>query len=610
MVASVWSHSSVIFVCATLIFSRATSTPLQHPKRQDAGNYDFIIVGGGTAGLALATRLSENGTHSVLVLEAGGKPSTVAPYQTPGADLQVLGSPIDWAYGTLPQAGLNGRQLTYNQGRCLGGSSAINGLAYGRGSSSIYDLWASLGNSGWSWEEVFPYFKKSTTANEPSAMNITAQGYDASLYAGGPVQLTYPPYVYSHPGSEAFVESLSAIGLSKVEDLNNGNNVGTKQEQFTMDTKYRRSSSYDSYYMQARDRPNLKVLELSPVQQIILEGTGEDMTASGVVYIDYASGQTINATANKEVIMSAGSIKTPQLLMLSGIGPAKTLAKAGIQQKVVNENVGLNMQDHIYLSVIAEADPSISYSSLYHDYAKLQHATEEYQDATGPLTAPVGMSWGFESLSSAQLASLNASAIIAQNRSDQAHIEYLYETIFYPNLPTPYYSSKEYNTSYVSFTAAIIAPTSRGSVSVLTNSIADPPQIDPNYYATPEDQALALYSFKNLRKVLAQYATNFNFTVGPNNGEVAPGMSVQSDEDIMNYIRETAVQVWHASGTCAMLPREDGGVVDELLKVYGVKGLRIVDASVFPVIPDAHTVGPTYMVAEKAAAMIKAEYGA
>jgi choline dehydrogenase len=263
------------------------------------------------------------------------------------------------------------------------------------------------------------------------------------------------------------------------------------------------------------------------------------------------------------------------------------------------------LQDHIYFSVIAKADPSISYSSLYHDYSKLQQASKEYEEATGPLTAPVGLAFGFEKLSSETLASIGA--IKNQGRTEQAHIEYLYETIYYPNLPTPNYSSKEYNTSYVSFTAAILAPTSRGSVTVLSNSISDPPQIDPQYYTTPEDIAIALYSFKQLRKVLANYAQS-NFTVGPNYGEVAPGANVGSDEDILNYIRETAIPVWHASGTCSMLPKEKGGVVDSRLSVYGVKNLRVVDASVFPVIPDAHLVAGVYMVAEMAADMIKADY--
>jgi choline dehydrogenase-like flavoprotein len=267
-----------------------------------------------------------------------------------------------------------------------------------------------------------------------------------------------------------------------------------------------------------------------------------------------------------------------------------------------------SLQDHIYFSVVAEANATISYSSLYHNYSKLQQASQEYQESEGPLTAPIGLAFGFEKVSPEQLASIGAKSIAAQNRSGQAHIEYLYETTYFPNVPSPYYSSKEYNTSYVSFTAAILAPISRGTVSIKSNSLADPPQINPQYYSSPEDQALAIYSFKNLRKVLAEFA-KYDFTIGPHSGEVAPGPEVQSDDDILNYIRETSIPVWHASGTCAMLPREKGGVVDEKLKVYGVKGLRVVDASVFPIIPDTHTMGTVYMLAEKAAAMIKAEYG-
>lgn len=160
MAPSGWSRSRVLFLVTLFLASVGNSLPAQEVKRQDAGCYDFIIVGGGTAGLALAARLSENGTDSVLVLEAGSAPDTVASYKAPGADQQVLGSALDWGFLTVPQASMNGRQLSYSQGRCLGGSSAINGLAYGRGSSSIYDLWGSLGNTGWSWQDVLPYFKK------------------------------------------------------------------------------------------------------------------------------------------------------------------------------------------------------------------------------------------------------------------------------------------------------------------------------------------------------------------------------------------------------------------------------------------------------------------
>ncbi|KAK3306255.1 glucose-methanol-choline oxidoreductase [Chaetomium strumarium] len=584
----------------------SSASPVYHEKRQDTGSYDFVIVGGGTAGLALAARLTEDEKTTALVLEAGGPPDQVAAYKAPGADLQVLGSPIDWGFTTLPQEGLNGRQLTYNRGRCLGGSSAINGLTYGRGSSGLYDLWETLGNAGWGWDGVLPFFKKSTTFVPPQ-QRVAQQDFDASLYGQGPVKLSYPPYVNGTPGSIAFVESLSAIQVPIVQELNAGCNVGAKQEPLTMDDKYHRSSSYDNYYMEAKERPNLRVLPFSPVQQLILEEGAGKLKATGVVYLDYLGGRTLNVTVNKEVIMSAGSIQTPQLLMLSGIGPTETLNKAGIKVYLANENVGQNLQDHTYFSINVEVGPSISVSSLYHDLSKLQKAEQEFQDSKGPLTAPVGLSYGFEKIPADVLTSINATTL-ASERPNQAHIEYYYETIYYPNVPSPYYRSHEYNTSYISLTAGLVAPLSRGSVSIRSNSLSDAPEIDLKYYVHPEDQAVAIYAFRNLRKILTKFAT-YNDTVGPNHGEVNPGPAVQTDEQILDYIRETAVTVWHASGTCAMLPREKGGVVDERLRVYGVEGLRVVDASVFPVIPDQHTQGPVYMVAEKAAVLIKEDWG-
>lgn len=439
------------------------------------------------------------------------------------------------------------------------------------------------------------------------ADNVTGQGFDASLYGGGPVQIGYPDYTYAFPGNDAFVEAMSAVNVSVVDELNAGVNVGAKLEMFTMDASYRRSSSYDSYYMQSKGRSNLKVLPFSPMQQLILEQEGSTVTATGVVFTDYASGQTFNATANKEVIMSAGAIQTPQLLMLSGIGPAETLAKVGVQLYVGNDNIGKNLQDHTYFSVYAEADSSVSYDPLYSDISKMQAAAAEYQESDGPFIAPIGLSYAFESIPSETLTAIGAGALM--NRSEQAHIEYYYNTIYYPNYPTPQYSPMQYNTTYVSITGGLIAPLSKGSVSIQSNAISDPPQIDLQYYSDPVDQAVAIYTFKNLRKILEKYSAISNFTIGPNNGEVAPGPSVMSDDEILNYIRETAVTVWHASGTCAMLPREQGGVVDDQLRVYGVEKLRIVDTSVFPVVPDQHTQGPTYMLAEKAADLIKQTHG-
>lgn len=214
---------------------------------------------------------------------------------------------------------MNDRTITYHQGRCLGGSSAINGMTYARGSSGIYDLWQNLGNDGWSWEDVFPFFKKSTTFVQPPPPsennNVSYTGFDASLYSDGPLQINYANY--TTPASGAFIEAMRAIGVYPVGELNGGINLGAKQEPFTIDATQRRNSAYDSFYMEAKSRSNLVVRTLSPVRRIILNQNGNTTFASGVVYTDNRSGNILNATAKKEVILSAGTFHSPQILMLS-----------------------------------------------------------------------------------------------------------------------------------------------------------------------------------------------------------------------------------------------------------------------------------------------------
>ncbi|CZR57701.1 related to Versicolorin B synthase [Phialocephala subalpina] len=569
-------------------------------------SYDFIIVGGGTAGLALAARLTENSNQTVLVLEAGSKPGLIAASKTPLGSALVLGTQIDWGFVTPPQASLNGRTITYHRGRCLGGSSSVNGLAYGRGSASLYDLWETMGNPGWGWKDVFPYFKKSTTFSSPSRTNESYRTFDPSGYSSnGPVQVGYPDY--STPASFSFIEAVAGVGLAPiVNDLNLGDNIGVKQEPLTLDPTYARSSSYTSYAENIQNRTNLGILTYATVSQVVTNGTGDELRAIGVAVTHQTTGSVMFVAANKEVILSAGTFQSPQLLMVSGIGPTDELARNGIEAKVGNPNVGQNLQDHTYFSVIVRSQPSTSLDSLVNSFPAFLAAQAEYaENRTGPFTSPGGATYGFQKLSIDELSSLNA--IELMNRTEQAHIEYYYEAAYYPSFPVEQYPPRS-NESYISITAGLLAPVSRGSVTLQSNGIMDAPVIDLNYFQEETDQKIAVYAFKQLRKILA-YPNLAKWGIGPDNGEVAPGVAVQSDEDILNYIRNTAIPVWHASGTCAMKPRADGGVVDSSLKVYGVQGLRVVDASIMPVVPDQHTQGPVYMVAEKAANLIRSEYG-
>ncbi|KAK5710951.1 hypothetical protein LTR15_012745 [Elasticomyces elasticus] len=569
-------------------------------------HYDFVIVGGGAAGLALAVRLSEIDSQNVLVLEAGQFPEIVKAYTTPGAGQAVLGTELDWGFATPPQESLGNRSITYHRGRGVGGSTLINGLTYGRGSSSVYDLWQDLGNDGWDWNSVLPYFEKSTSFVPVDVAPY--QTYNASAYSdNGPIALSYPTYVYN--SSTAFIEALGSVNVSTVFDLNLGNNIGAKQEPLTLDAQQQRASSYDGYYKPVRTRPNLTVRPLSQVQQVILEMRDGALAASGVVYSDMVSGLTLNVSASKEVILSAGVFQTPQLLMLSGIGPQETLQNFGISEILVNENVGRHMTDHFYFSVIARAQTNSSASQLYNRVDLLQAAQQEYAaNHSGPLTTPIGPTYGFRQLSTEELQTLGAAEALA-NQTAQAQIEYLWENTYYPAVPSmvlPQYPDWK-NESFISVTAALLAPVSRGNVTLQTNSIQDGPSININYLDSTIDQQIALFMFRSLRTVLSQPVLS-KYTIGPNYGEVVPGVEVDDDATILEYIKSTLQPVWHAAGTCRMLPRNEGGVVDDRLRVHGVDGLRIVDASIFPVIPDNHIQGPVYMVAEKAADMIKEDY--
>lgn len=268
------------------------------------------------------------------------------------------------------------------------------------------------------------------------------------------------------------------------------------------------------------------------------------------------------------------------------------------------------MQDHFYFSVIARTEASASASQLYNRVDLIQAAQAEYTaHNSGLLTTPVGPTYGFRSLSEGDLANLGAASALA-NRTDQAQIEYLWESIYYPSEPSmmlPQYPPEK-NESFISLTAALLTPVSRGNVTLQSNTVQDAPVINVNYLESEIDQNFALYMFHSLRNVLAQPEL-VNCTIGPNHGEVVPDASVTDDDTILEYIKSTLLPVWHASGTCRMLPQSEGGVVDSRLRLCGVQGLRVVDASIFPVIPDNHIQGPTYMIAEKAADMIKQDYG-
>jgi choline dehydrogenase len=412
-----------------------------------------------------------------------------------------------------------------------------------------------------------------------------------------------------------------AADIPIVNDLNLGVGQGVKLGTTTTNSVLRRSSSYDSFYQQARNRTNLRVLYNAPVTGIAFSSVENGNITSnnnattvlpralGVSYIEQSTGFVRQARARNEVIVSMGAFHTPQLLMVSGIGPSAELAKVGVQPVHINENVGQHLDDHSVFSIMARATSNSSTTSMSSTPDNLQAAQAEFfNNLTGPYTAPSGVTNGFKKLSVEELESIGAGAVIESGLANQSHIEFLFETVWYPWIPTPYYTALP-NESYISITASSMVQLSRGNITLRTSSMSDAPLINPNYYDHETDGIMGVHSFRYLRGIL-RHPSLAQYTIGDNAGEVSPGPEVADDDDeaILEYIKNNTIPNWHASGTARMRPEADGGVVDSRLKVYGVDGLRVIDCSIIPVLPDANILASVYMIAEKGAELIKEDW--
>ncbi|MEG4014138.1 MULTISPECIES: GMC family oxidoreductase [unclassified Microcoleus] len=500
-------------------------------------NYDYIVIGAGSAGCVVANRLTEDSETTVLLLEAGN-PDTKPEIQIPAECFNLLGSEVDWAYFTEPEPYLNNRKIFHPRGKVLGGSSSINFMLYVRGNPHDYDRWQELGNPGWSYQDILPYFKKSEN-----------QQRGASEYHGVDGELSVTDLISPAPISQRFVEVSVAMGYHNNPDFNGMHQEGAGLYQMTIKDGKRHSTAA-AFLVPILDRPNLTTTTAALVTRLLFEGT----RTVGVEYMH--EGTLHQVRVNREVILSAGAFDSPKLLMLSGIGNQEYLESLGISVVVDLPGVGQNLQDHPLIPVVhlatQDLHPAITSSIVE---AGLFLHTEGNLDAAPDL-----------------------------------------QLIFSPVVLTFPPSSDSGFTGLV----CLIHPESIGSVSLRSPDPKDAPMIRMNYLQSESDMQKLVAGIKLLRTLFQTSA--FDEFRGD---EVAPGADVNSDEALEAYIRETCSTVFHPVGTCKM-GTDSMAVVDPELRVRGVEGLRVVDASIMPTITTGNTNGPIIAIGEKAADLIKA----
>ncbi|WP_267164298.1 GMC family oxidoreductase [Halovenus salina] len=506
----------------------------------DNTTHDFVVVGAGSAGCALAHRLSGSEDRDVLLLEAG-EPDNREEIHAPPRFPELYSSAVDWDYHTVPQSELNDRQLYHPRGKTLGGSSSLNGMIYIRGHPSDYDGWAKLGNDGWGYDDIVPYFKRAEHF-EPGDGEYHGEG--------GPLNVA--EQVEPHPVSEALVEAMAEVGIDHNPDFNADGQAGGGFYHLTQKDG-ERCSSAAAYITPVLDRSNLTVETEAKVTSVRFDGD----RAVGVEYEH--DGTTRTAEAREEVILSAGAINSPQLLMLSGIGPADHLQDHGIEVRADRPGVGRNLQDHLKLGVVYEQTDG--------------------QPAPAP-TSNVVETGCFvrtdDDLPAPDLQFHNAPVYLLEHGLGAPDDD----RTFFTMMPTQ------------------IRPESSGTVRLASGDPHDSPVIDPEYLSADSDIEPLVEGVKLAREIadteaLAPYCGS----------EVHPGSDVTSDEGIREFVRKHASTVYHPVGTCKM-GDDEMAVVDDTLRVRGVNGLRVVDASVMPRIVGGNTNAPTIAIAEKAADLL------
>ena len=518
--------------------------------------YDYIIVGGGSAGCVLANRLSEDPSIKVLLIEAGG-PDTNMLFRMPAGFAKMTKGVASWGWSTVPQKHLNGRVIWYTQAKVVGGGSSINAQLYTRGNARDYDAWETeAGCEGWSYRDVLPYFKRS---EDNQRLVNDYHGY------GGPLGVSYP--VNPPPISFAFLRAAQEAGIPFNDDFNGAVQDGIGHYQLTT-RNAERSSTASAYLGPVRSRPNLTVRLNTPTLKILVE----NRRAVGVEVGN--SGRVETVRAEREVILSSGAIGSPRLLQLSGIGPADALAAAGVAVVHDLPGVGANMQDHLDLYTICECTGDHTYDRVAQPHRTVWAGLQYLLFKTGPVTSTLFETGGFW-YADRQARSPDIQFHLGLGSGIEAGVAAM-------------------RNPGVTLNSAFLRPRSRGTVRLASADPAAAPLIDPNYWSDPYDRECSLKGLQLARDILSRPALR-PFVLA----ERLPGDGIKSEEDLMQYAYRSCKTDHHPVGTCAMGSGENA-VTTLDLKVRGMDGLRVVDASVMPLVPSSNTNAPTIMVAEKA----------
>lgn len=556
-------------------------------------SYDYIIVGGGTAGLTLANRLAVDNT--VAVIEAGGfyeiQNSNLT--QVPGNDVYYLGKNplwnnplIDWFQYTTPQAGLNDESVLFSQGHTLGGGSARNFMWYHRGPTTAYEKWANLtGEDSWLFENFDQHLKSPVDFTPPMENNYpngSVPQYLASDFDqnGGPLQVSYPQFLA--PAGAFIGAGMTDIGLEEKPGMNNGDLLGWTNCANTIDpnTQTRDSSESSMLRESMKLNFNLQTYTQALAKRILFDdnknANGVEIEVAGIG----SGSKTFTLEANKEVIVSAGAFRSPQLLMVSGIGPAETLNANGIDIVAESPGVGQNMMDHIWTAVTREVDVVTAAYLGDPDFAAAA-AAQYVEDRTGIYTNPAGTLIAFEKMPNGTISESTRADIEELYGGDWPHIEYFHQDA-YSATNDDYLLGAPRIANFTALSATVVAPFSRGTVSINSTDTRDHPVVNPNWLTDPRDMEVLIAGFKRVREIFASPAVA-PVLIGD---EVYPGANITSDADIEDVIRRSADTVFHPASTCRMGGDDDDmAVLDGKARVRGVQNLRVVDASAFPLLP-------------------------